>query len=74
MSTKKEKEEILKAKIERRKKISKVMHRTVSDQDCPKCDFPEIILVRDKKTMRPLWVECSDVDCDWGKKIISRRN
>jgi len=45
--------------------------RTCHDEDCPKCGFPETIIVRNAKTFRPLWIECSKRDCSWGKKIIS---
>lgn len=45
--------------------------RTVSDQDCPKCGFPEVCIIRDEKTMNPFWIECSKSDCDWARKAIS---
>lgn len=47
--------------------------RTCHDEDCPKCGFPETIIVREEATMNPLWIECSDRKCDWGKKIIQKK-
>jgi predicted RNA-binding Zn-ribbon protein involved in translation (DUF1610 family) len=37
--------------------------QTVSDQDCPKCGFPEIVILRNEKTMEPLGERCSKRDC-----------
>ena len=42
--------------------------RTCHDEDCPKCGFPETIIVRNAKTMKPLWIECSariSNGCSW---------
>lgn len=44
--------------------------RTYSDKDCPKCGFPETVIVRDGETMKSLSVECSNSKkCDWNKKL-----
>lgn len=45
--------------------------RTCHDADCPQCRFPETIIVREQKTMKPLWEECSKRDCEWGRKIFA---
>lgn len=44
--------------------------RTYHDENCPKCDFPETVIVREKETMKPLYIECSSKKCDWAKKMI----
>jgi hypothetical protein len=62
-------------KIIKRKKLSmeevtpKII-RTCHDEDCPKCGFPETIIVRLAETMKPIWIECSKRSCDWGRKLI----
>ena len=42
--------------------------RTCHDEDCPKCGFPETIIIRDAKTMKPLMIECSK-KCGWSKPL-----
>lgn len=44
--------------------------KTYHDEDCPKCGFPETVIVREEKTMKPLYIECSLRKCDWAKKMI----
>ena len=46
--------------------------KTFHDADCPKCGFPETIIVRDQQTMEALWEECSKKTCNWGRKIIKK--
>lgn len=46
--------------------------RTCHDENCPKCGFPETIIVRNAKTMKPLWIECSTRmtrGCSWQKEL-----
>ena len=50
-------------------KLRNKVVRTCHDADCPKCGFPETIIIREEDTMKPLWEECSDRSCDWGRKI-----
>jgi hypothetical protein len=44
--------------------------RTVHDEDCPQCGFPETIIVREAKTMKPLYALCSSGKCDWKNEQI----
>ena len=46
--------------------------KTCHDEDCPRCEFPETIIVRDAKTMKPYWIECSarySKGCAWQKEL-----
>jgi hypothetical protein len=47
--------------------------RTVHDADCPKCGFPETIIIRQEGTMMPLREECSK-GCGWKRKIAGNKN
>jgi hypothetical protein len=42
--------------------------RTCHDEDCPQCGFPETIIIRNARTMKPLRIICSK-GCGWWKKI-----
>jgi len=33
--------------------------RTCHDEDCPQCGFPETIIIRNARTMKPLRIICS---------------
>lgn len=48
---------------------SKEVMRHVSDRDCPKCGFPELVLTRDAKTLDLLRAECSKKTCHWNRKV-----
>lgn len=51
--------------------------RTYHDEDCPKCGFPETIIVRNAKTMKPIWIECSQKKygkCEWKKTYPKERS
>jgi hypothetical protein len=46
--------------------------RTCHDEDCPKCGWPETIIIRDQATMKPIEIECAlkrKGRCDWSKKL-----
>lgn len=43
--------------------------RLCKDQDCPKCGFPETVLVCVGPELTPKQFECSSRDCNWMKKI-----
>lgn len=48
---------------------------TCRDVNCPKCGFPETVVVRDAKTMEPLAIKCSSHSgCTWEKKIKKANN
>lgn len=42
--------------------------KTCHDADCPKCGFPETIIVRDAESMKPIKEVCS-AKCGWSRKI-----
>jgi len=49
--------------------------RTCHDEDCPRCGFPETIIVRNAKTFKPIWIECSvrtTEGCPWQKVILTK--
>lgn len=62
-------------------KTTKEIQRLCHDEDCPKCGFPETIIVAEVeiikgnqiKSMKPLWIECSSHKCNWGEKIIEKQ-
>ena len=46
--------------------------RTCHDEDCPKCGFPETIVIRNSKTFKPISIECTlrvRGKCDWHKRL-----
>lgn len=43
--------------------------KTVHDADCPVCDFPETVIIRNAKTMMPLYEECGKKTCEWARKF-----
>ncbi len=52
-------------------KVVKSAIRTCHDEDCPRCQFPETIDVRDAKTFEIIYRECSK-GCGWmitGEKL-----
>ena len=60
-----------KSSWETEKEASKTI-RTVHDEDCPKCGWPETIIIRELPTMKPLEIECAKKrkgECDWSKKL-----
>lgn len=43
--------------------------RLCHDEDCPKCGFPETVLVCEGEKMKPIRWECSaNPPCGWTKK------
>ena len=44
----------------------------VHDEDCPKCGFPETIIVREMKSHKPIAAYCSK-ECGWSKKFIIKK-
>lgn len=42
--------------------------RTVHDADCPKCKFPETVIIREKATMKAIAEECSK-GCGWSRSF-----
>jgi len=48
--------------------------RTIQDKDCPKCGFPETVVVRNFPSMEPIAEMCSShTGCDWARKIIKKK-
>lgn len=46
--------------------------RTLRDENCPKCGWPETITIREETTMKPLEIECGlkrKGKCDWSQKV-----
>ena len=43
--------------------------KTYQDENCPKCDFPETVIIREAETMKPLIMECSSQKCNWARKL-----
>ena len=54
-------------------KMETTIIRTCHDENCPKCNFPETIIIRIADSMRPIWEECGNIGCDWGRKIFTKR-
>lgn len=46
--------------------------KTCRDENCPKCDYPETIVIREEKTMKPLRIICGSRKCDYCKFIKDR--
>lgn len=42
----------------------------VHDEDCPKCEFPETLIVRETKGHTPMTAYCTH--CGWTKKLKSK--
>ncbi len=43
--------------------------KTYHDENCPVCGFPETVITREKKTMKPTLAECSSNKCSWARKL-----
>lgn len=46
--------------------------KTCRDENCPKCGYPETLVIREEKTMKPLRIICSSKKCDYCKFIKDR--
>lgn len=47
--------------------------RTVSDESCPKCGYPEIVIVRDAENGESLRRECSSKSCHYQQRCSHAR-
>jgi len=58
----------MKKKLDKIKQGKTIM--TCHDENCPKCNFPETLIVRSVYTMKPLRIKCSNYrKCDWEQNI-----